>query len=402
MSLYPASTAGEFVAASITPGGLEAPQLSGDDCEALWILARDHCLTPYLHERWRRAGVLERLPEELAARFSRARTLNAERNRRILLQLVELIGLLDGSGVPSLVSKGIPLSQACYHDPGMRVLYDIDLFVREDHLPTARSVLQGAGYVPYFTGSRLPSAHDPWWRPKEYAWDSAHIFDPERPVFVELHSEAWDRAWHGFDLLCALDLWSTTRIEPVGGFALRVPSWENTVVQLSVHYSCNALESVARLMHLLDLALILRERADNIAWDQVLRSVTGGRLAAFCFFALGLACRVCRCELPSEVARALRQGTPQAIVGWIDTDGSEAARNMSIYRPNPSVIYFLHWNMAAGIREKARVALSSLRRSYAQGRGLSRWTAFLGRNAERLRHIVRARGLRQERPRGGN
>ena len=399
MSRDPSSSAEALIVASLAPGPIDVPPLGAAACEILWARARDHCLSPYLHERWRRAGVLDRLPGDLAARFSRARTLNAERNRHILLQQQELINLLDGSGIPSLVSKGIALSQACYHDPGMRVLYDIDLFVREEHQPGARIVLEAAGYSPFFARPRFSAAHDPWWRPKEYSWDSERVFDPERPVFVELHSEAWDTSWHGFDLPRVLDIWSATRDEVVEGISLRVLSWENVLVQLAVHYACNALESVARLMHLLDIALILRERADHIDWDQVLRSAKGGRLAAFCFLALGLACQVCRCELPSEVERALREATPAAIARWIDTDGPEEAGNMSIYQPDRSVTYFLHWSMAGRFGEKARVALSSLRRAWQQGRGFGRWTGFLGRNAERLRHIMRTRGRRQGRPR---
>src|SRR4030095_13593870 len=92
-----------LVAAALNPAASVSASFDGNQCEPLWTSARTHSLTPYLHQRWLKSGLLERLPPAVAERFAHARFQNTERNRRLLLELRDLYGSLQYHGLPALV-----------------------------------------------------------------------------------------------------------------------------------------------------------------------------------------------------------------------------------------------------------------------------------------------------------
>ncbi|PYV17999.1 MAG: hypothetical protein DMG07_04750, partial [Acidobacteria bacterium] len=226
---------------SLAPAGPEAVDLEPADWETLWVKARTHCLTPYLDERWRRSGIMARVPAGVAERFASARRMNLERNRRLAAQLAEAAAALEAGGVPALAVKGLDLAERCYGDLGLRVLYDLDLVIRPGDRRRALELLGALGYVA-FEGSGARPGADVVWRPKEYAWDAERIFDPERPCLLDLQTRLWEPRWHGFRVE-TLDLWPDHRIAELGGARVRVPSDEKLLVELAVHYAFNALES---------------------------------------------------------------------------------------------------------------------------------------------------------------
>jgi hypothetical protein len=366
------------------PLDLEPPEW-----EALWISARDHCLTPYLHRRWTESGAIHSLPPDIAARFSAGRMENTERNRRILPLLDEISSALKTRGIACLVSKGLPVAQAYYGDLGLRVLYDLDLLIKPDDTTCAFGILRGLGYEPFSSGYAGQPGR-PFWRPKEYSWDAERVFDPDRPVLVELHTRPWEPRWHGFSMECNLDLWRGCRDTELAGVPLHVPAEGQLLVHLAVHYACNVLECNARLMHLLDIILLLRHRGYGLHWDEILNTITERRLAPFCFVALDLAARAGDCSLPPKVWKTLKDATPSAIVAWLESRGLDDACSMNLHNRDRSLIYFLHWNMAVTWHERVRVLAHALRTPWLEGSGISRWVSLARRTRQRFQHLARA------------
>jgi hypothetical protein len=330
------------------------------------------------------------LPQDILARLREVRSRNTERNGRILHQLRELCTLLRADGIPTLVSKGLPLAHRYYDDIGLRVLYDLDLLIRGKDRAAALATLDRAGYVSYFAQHSVPGPKILLWRPTEYAWDAEGIFDPERPVLVELHTAPWEEAWHGFRLPCPFDITSDLRIDDPPDSCLGTLPDGKLIVQLAVHYACNALESNARLMHLLDVGLILRRCGHTLDWEEVLHFIEAGSLHGFCFLTLDLARRACGVEIPARIDQALRKRTPAGILNWLDCKGLASAAAMSMYDPDHSTIHYLHWHMAGNWIDLSHVLAFALSSAWNEERGLRRLPAFLRRNASRVSEVLRA------------
>ena len=377
------------LAQSLGPDSPPEFDFDSSEWDALWISARDHCLVPYLHKRWLESKAVGALPPDIAGRFAAGRHDNTERNRRLLLLLNEIMSALREHGIATLVSKGLPLAQTYYGDLGLRVLYDLDLVVGPEDACGAFDVLRRIGYEPYLSG-RGNEPGGPLWRPREYDWDPEGVSDPDSPVMVELHTRPWEPRWHGFKLECRLDLRRGKRVAEIGGVTVDVPAEEPLLVHLAVHYACNVLECSARLMHLLDIVLLLRQRGSELDWETVLGFVRGDRLEPFCFVALDLARRTGGCRIPGEVWKPLRDATPSAIVRWLELHGTHDVCSMGLHNRDRSLIYFLHWNMAKSWTEKASVLLDSVRRPWREGTGLGRWKSLGSRMSARLRHLAHA------------
>ncbi len=381
------STAIRLLLDHLGPGSTVIPELDSQDWEMFWIAARDHCLAPYMYRRFANSGSLPLLPEAIAGRFAEASSQNAERNRRLMLILEELRRALLENGIPMLVSKGLPLAQAYYGDLGLRVLYDLDFLIRPADRASALQVARALEYVPFFAADREQRL---LWRPREYLWDAEHVSDPNRPCFLEFHTRPWEPGWHGFDMDCRLDLWDGARIEPVSGVPLRVPSEEKLLVHLAVHYTCNLLESNARLMHLVDMSLLLERRGAGLDWDLILNEIEKSRVQSFCFVAFELASALRGLSLPVEARHELRRSSSPAIAGWLSANGLAHAGSMSVHRRDRSLIYFLHWHMAQNLPERAGMLLHSVRSPWHEASGAGRWKSVASRMAQRLNQMARA------------
>src|SRR5512143_2916905 len=139
----------DFLIAAISCPQSSFPEdLRSTDWEAIWTKARDHCIAPYLHQRWSDSGILQTLPRHFVDRLACARARNSERNGRLTAALQEIHRSLEAEGLPILVSKGLPVAQEFYGDLGLRVLYDLDLIVQARHRSRAAGVLEGLGYRP--------------------------------------------------------------------------------------------------------------------------------------------------------------------------------------------------------------------------------------------------------------
>jgi hypothetical protein len=378
---------------SLGPGASPTLDFDPSVWEAFWISARDHCLVPYLHKHWLESGDMQTLPPSIAGRFSAGRLDNTERNRRMLLLLDELVSALREHGIATLVSKGLPLAQAYYGDLGLRVLYDLDLVIKAEEIEQAFAVLRGLGYKPFFP-RRGNEPGRPLWRPRKYSWDAERVFDPDRPAMVELHTRPWEPHWHGLRIESGLDLWRGERVVEVAGIPLPVPGEEQLLVHLAVHYACNVIECSARLMHLLDIVLLLRQCGSGLDWNAVLKTINENRLEPFCFLAFDLASRAGGCSLPRPVWSALRDNTPSRIVAWLESRAVQDVCSMGLRNRDRSLIYFLHWNMARNWPEKAAVLLHSVRGPWLEDTGLGRLRSLATRMHRRLQHLLHTSRLR--------
>jgi len=377
-----------LVADALNPAISVSASVDGSQWEPLWTSARTHSLTPYLHQRWLKSGLLHRLPSAVVERFAHARFQNTERNRRLLRELRDLYKSLQNRGIPTLVLKGLPLAQQYYGDLGLRVLYDLDFLIRPSDCSRALAVFDESGYAPFFSAPPALADHILLWRRKNYTWRPDSVFDPEQPVFVELHTRPWEPRWHGFALDCKLDHWRHHQWTEVEGVQLPVPSETKMLVQLAVHYAFNTLESNARLMHLLDVALLLESSGRNLDWDSTLEEIVSSRVAPFCFLTLDMSRRICGSEIPEKIWRTLRDLTPRKVVTWLGLEGVEAAHSMNMYNRERSLIYFLHWAMASGVAEKSQVLLYALQSPWREGKGLERWRSGARRIGQRLQHLT--------------
>ncbi len=114
-----------------------------DDWSSVISLARRHRVLILMCQGLRQAGVFDRKAQKMLA------PLHKEANIRGLAQLAGLrtaVDCLEQCGIPTLVMKGMPLSQQLYGAPLARENYDIDLLVPPIAVDAAVEALSAHGW----------------------------------------------------------------------------------------------------------------------------------------------------------------------------------------------------------------------------------------------------------------
>ncbi len=212
------------------------------------------------------------LPEWVCAEMDQRWRNNAERRRRLKLVFAEVSGALGKAGIEFVLLKGFSHEGSFGVDPGARVQYDLDLWIRpEDRLPAEGALLQ-EGYVRH--GKR--SLSDEHARPlvKPHSWSfRGHYFDPEMPVAVELHSTLWSPAKDHIRVEGLEDFWLRRvgmQTEEIRFQALAQP---DRLGFAALHGLRHILRQDARPAHMLELARFLRgSRGDDCFWTEWKRS----------------------------------------------------------------------------------------------------------------------------------
>lgn len=347
-------------------------------------LADGHGVTPLIADRWRTLGVLDRIPIDARERLLKADHDNAERNAHIRREVIEYWQAITGAGIPAILLKGWPLVEALYESPALRLVKDVDLLVPADRARDGLAVLERAGLEP------LPYDRDAWfakhlpahWRlnGRPVTCPPANMYDPMHPRPVELHVHAWEQSFRGLSLRDPDGFWQRSRIANVAGCPVRIPSSEDVLIHLCVHWACHWIEREARLSQLVDLDRFMRKFGDRVDWQVVLTTSDAARATRFVYAALSAARKVLGTPSPpAPIADRLRAGCPPKLREWIVRHAADDVALMDYRHPDKGAAYVLTWLCAQTIRDRLGVVRYALLppREFIIGRyGLKRrWLA---------------------------
>lgn len=220
-------------------------------------LASHHLVTPALQPRLGKV-LGAPLDGEIERYLAVLRTLNRARNRRLRVQLGDLVAALNAAGIEPILLKGMAqLELGLYADDADRVIGDIDVLVAGDQLDAALRVLCEMGYRCH--GGDLEHGH-------------VHHYPPmardDSEAWVELHKAAspYHRA-----LPTAALIRRARRIALAGGSAA-VPCPEDLLVHNIVHSQLHQRgfwSAEFSLRDAYDLVLLAQHFRDDLDWSRL-------------------------------------------------------------------------------------------------------------------------------------
>lgn len=117
------------------------------DWESILKVSSEHFVIPALYYNFKRASLLNYLPEDLISFMKKIADLNHERNRQIIVQAKEINNLLIQNEIKPIFLKGAGnLLNNLYEDIGERMVGDIDFIVSKKEYQKAIEVLKKDGY----------------------------------------------------------------------------------------------------------------------------------------------------------------------------------------------------------------------------------------------------------------
>jgi len=119
----------------------------GVDWERFVWDSSNQLMLPALYLQFKRADLLNELPDELVAHLEIIYQQNFARNTEILQQAHRIIKLLNKHSIYPIFLKGVGnLLDNLYHDIGERMIGDIDLVLSEEEMMQAAEILKSDGY----------------------------------------------------------------------------------------------------------------------------------------------------------------------------------------------------------------------------------------------------------------
>ena len=172
-------------------------------------------MAPLFHHHLKAAGLLTRVPPELAAAMAELARHTALRNRVLEHHLGRLARGFGAAGIPLIALKGADLMLTTYAAPGLRILRDLDLLVPRAHVDAAEAQLRALDFHPAVEMARdwfdAHHHHGVEWRSADglahvelhwalarpsdpFALDEAALFERARPLALRGEARRVDAA----------------------------------------------------------------------------------------------------------------------------------------------------------------------------------------------------------------
>jgi hypothetical protein len=258
-------------------------------------LASGHGLSPILScqvQEHATARAPERIRLRLIERF-RAQTI---RNFELTRELLQVLSVLEKSGVSALAFKGPVLAQQLYGHLSLREFIDLDILVAPIHASTVIALLSAKGFEPQFILTRQQFARFQGIR------SQMGLYHADRGVLVEVH---WALLTPGYTFSPTAQIaWESIQTVSIAGRTIQTFSHETQLLFACLH---QAKHNWSRLGWLMDLAALIRQ-SPAIDWQQIQK-----RAGSF-----GTACMI---RVSLRLVQLLFQVTlPARITDWVTDD----------------------------------------------------------------------------------
>jgi len=219
-------------------------------------LASCHRLSPVLIcqvQQHATARVPETIRLCLIERF-RAHTI---RNFALTRELLEILSLLEKSGIRTLAFKGPVLTQQLYCHLSLREFLDLDILVAPTQASTVIALLSAKGFEPQFILTRQQFARFQGMRCHMALYHAA------KRVLVEVH---WALISPGYTFSpAAQTAWESIQTVSIAGRSIKTFSHETQLLFACLH---QAKHNWSRLGWLMDLAALIRQ-SPAMDWQQI-------------------------------------------------------------------------------------------------------------------------------------
>lgn len=284
------------------------------DWQVVWDLADHNATAPLVRRKLQDAGLYERLPELLRARFDAQATKVREQNEARLAHARALFERFQARGLPVVILKGILFAETVYRDPCYKKMNDVDILVRKQDLDAIFDIYDALGF---FSAGELLGGEPR--KQEKFSHHSPPYFSQDLACMVGTH---WGLITPLAPYTIDYDaIWSRVRDVAFQGSVAKAMAPEDNLHHLCIHlpYYKTGVRELA------DLYNLVRETGPAFDWALFLREVRKAGSENLVFHALSLANRLCPIV---EVADVLREVEPRVSAYYRD-DAERKTRRLS-------------------------------------------------------------------------
>jgi hypothetical protein len=198
-----------------------------------------------------------RVPETIRLCFIERFRAHTIRNFELTRELLEILSLLEKSGVGALAFKGPVLAQQLYGHLSLREFLDLDILVAPNQASTVIALLVAQGFEPQFILTRQQFARF------QRISSQMGLYHAAKKVLVEVH---WGLLSPGYSFSPAAQVaWKSVQSVSIAGRSIKTFSTETQLLFSCLH---QAKHDWSRLGWVMDLAALIRQ-SPAMDWQQI-------------------------------------------------------------------------------------------------------------------------------------
>lgn len=170
-------------------------------------------------------------------------------------QIIRVIAMFNTQGIPIIVLKG-PSIARFYEYPELRISGDIDLLIQQRDLPQVRHLMNANGYRILKDVEKHPFE-------LEYQKDGDIGIDVHFALFnpAVLRTDKGAK-WYEH-------IWNNYKMVEFEATNIAVMADEDELINQIIHFGRHLIGTGARMSHLFDMALVIKQRGSNIDWNYI-------------------------------------------------------------------------------------------------------------------------------------
>ena len=110
------------------------------------VLANKHGVTALVYNNLQKLEFLQFVPADIVEHFHNSLMVNVRRNTLNIEAMAEVLKLLNGEGIKTVLLKGLALEISVYGNAGLRQMTDVDVLVNRENCIKARRKLMDNGF----------------------------------------------------------------------------------------------------------------------------------------------------------------------------------------------------------------------------------------------------------------
>jgi hypothetical protein len=251
---------------------------------------------PFLYYNLNRLNLQEFIPKNTFRVMENYYYANLKKNL-LLEKELSLIGQLTKDKSAGIIPfKGFALIQTLYPDPGLRMMTDVDILVKESEYQTIAGILAQLGYQQDLAKGKCEQHPE---HRSEVAFSkrvSSNLL-----FIIELHCSIVPARPYKINLP---RLWERAQEAAAGNQALLYPSQEDTFMSLALHLRRHTRRLT--LKFIIDIAELLNFGQKKFDWSYIKGSARDNRIITTIYLALYLAKELLETDIPFEINRKFR------------------------------------------------------------------------------------------------
>lgn len=239
-------------------------------------ISQQQQILPFLYYNLTKLNVQYIIPQDIFEIIKNRYYANLNRNLTIEKEIFLLSELTNRDGVSFIPLKGFSLIETLYHNPGLRIIADVDILIKKNEYRKIENILVQLGYRKNIRETS-----------KKYRNEYRHmaifskILSPNLSIVIEIHGIlAYARPYE----IKVPYLWERTYKKIVNNQELLCLSPEDIFLSLILHLRSHTRR--LNLKFIVDIAELLNINGDKFNWSYIIELARSNHILGTVYFSL--------------------------------------------------------------------------------------------------------------------